>query len=166
MALSIFPYLFLTKNILLADFGVCLIQADIKNTVQQTVENAVNLIRRAVQQHSPKIVALSECFYSSYDSSTFAEIAEPMPDGFTCTALRSVAKELGVYVIGGSIIERDTNNDLYNTAPVFGPNGELVARHRKVSTNIVIRLKILMLSLPYRLICVIFIWAMALTLTK
>jgi len=110
---------------------VCLIQADIKATIVQTVENAVNLIRKAVQQHKPKIVALSECFYSPYVSSTFVNIAEPIPDGFTSTALRGVAKELGVYVVSGTIIERDTNG-LYNTSAVWGPNGELVARHRKV----------------------------------
>ena len=45
--------------------------------------------------------------------------------------LPKAASELGVYLVGGSIPERD-GDKLYNTSTVFDPKGNLVARHRKV----------------------------------
>jgi Carbon-nitrogen hydrolase len=36
------------------------------------------------------------------------------------------------YIVGGSIPERGTDDKIYNTCVVFGPDGELLARHRKM----------------------------------
>jgi len=47
--------------------------------------------------------------------------------------LSSAAKEACAWLIGGSIPERDVENDkLYNTCTVYNPNGDLVTMHRKV----------------------------------
>jgi len=47
--------------------------------------------------------------------------------------LSSVAKEAGVWVLGGSIPEREEGETrLWNTATVFNPEGQLVAKHRKI----------------------------------
>lgn len=48
--------------------------------------------------------------------------------------LSSVAKETGCYIIGGSIPESDSDGKLYNTSTSFGPDGAMLAKHRKVST--------------------------------
>ena len=48
--------------------------------------------------------------------------------------LSSVAKETKCYIIGGSIPERDSGK-LYNTSTSFGPDGTMLAKHRKVSSN-------------------------------
>ena len=45
--------------------------------------------------------------------------------------LSEVAKEMQCYVIGGSIPERDSGK-LYNTSTSFGPDGAMLAKHRKV----------------------------------
>jgi len=45
--------------------------------------------------------------------------------------LSEVAKEMHCYVIGGSIPERDSGK-LYNTSTSFGPDGAMIAKHRKV----------------------------------
>lgn len=47
--------------------------------------------------------------------------------------LSSVAKETGCYIIGGSIPERNGDGKLYNTSTSFGPDGTMLAKHRKVS---------------------------------
>ncbi|EDW37938.1 GL12311 [Drosophila persimilis] len=39
--------------------------------------------------------------------------------------------QLGLYIIGGSIVERDAGK-LYNTCTVWAPNGSLIGRHRKI----------------------------------
>ena len=76
-------------------------------------------------------MALPECFNSPYGTKYFGEYAETIPDGFTCQELSKTAKELQIFLIGGSIPERDQDK-LYNTCTVWGPTGDLVAKHRKM----------------------------------
>ena len=45
--------------------------------------------------------------------------------------MSSAAKDAGVYLIGGSIPERD-GDKLYNTCTVWNPQGDMIAKHRKV----------------------------------
>ena len=61
----------------------------------------------------------------------FSEYAEAVPDGETCRSLREVAKSSKVYLIGGSIPERESDK-LYNTLTVWSPDGELLQTHRKM----------------------------------
>jgi predicted amidohydrolase len=64
----------------------------------------------------------------------FPIFAEEIPGGETCQALSQAAKENGVYVIGGSFSEKEEGSPkLFNTCVVFDPNGNLVAKHRKVN---------------------------------
>lgn len=61
----------------------------------------------------------------------FEEYAESIPGGDTSRALSEAAKKFATYVVGGTIPERD-NGSLYNTATVWDPQGNLIAKHRKV----------------------------------
>ena len=50
--------------------------------------------------------------------------------------MSSLAKELQVFIVGGSIPEKD-GEKYFNTCTVFSPAGDMVAKHRKVwTTNI------------------------------
>ena len=51
--------------------------------------------------------------------------------GETTQALATVAKDCGVYLVGGSIPERD-GNKVYNTATAFDRLGQMVAKYRKM----------------------------------
>jgi predicted amidohydrolase len=60
------------------------------------------------------------------------ENAEPIP-GQTTDFLGRLARELGVYVLGGSILEGAPGAQrLFNTSTFFDPSGELVAVYRKI----------------------------------
>lgn len=100
----------------------------------ENVANAVSHIRRAVADQNPKVVALPECFNSPYGTKYFNEYAETIPDGYTTTRLSEIAKELNIYLVGGTIPERDTidGKTLYNTCTVWSPTGDLIGKHRKV----------------------------------
>ncbi|KAF9778076.1 carbon-nitrogen hydrolase [Thelephora terrestris] len=51
----------------------------------------------------------------------------------TVKMLSSVAKETGTWLFGGTIPEREASTgNLYNTATVYSPQGELVALYRKI----------------------------------
>ena len=57
-------------------------------------------------------------------------LAETMP-GPTEDSYRALAKRHRIWLIPGSIYER-AGEDVFNTAPVINPDGEVVARYRKM----------------------------------
>jgi omega-amidase len=90
-----------------------------------------------------KIIVLPECFNSPYGCDFFASYAEPLqPSPPTAEqspsfhALSAMAKDAGAYLIGGSIpelvVDGDNVHKYYNTSLTFGPDGALLATHRKV----------------------------------
>lgn len=97
----------------------------------ENVQRACQFIRKAVSDHSPRVVALPECFNSPYGTKYFREYAEEIPTGETCLKLSEIAKELGVFVIGGSIPERHSTG-IFNTCTIWSPTGTLLGVHRKV----------------------------------
>jgi len=54
------------------------------------------------------------------------------PDGEAENAYREAALKLGIWLIPGSIYVREADGQIYNTAPVINPSGEIVARCRKL----------------------------------
>jgi len=114
-------------------FGIALIQMNGCGDRDVNVAHAVDLIRDAVKKYSPKIVCLPECFNSPYAVDQFDKFAEYIPAGYTSQKLSAIAKELKIYLLGGTIPERDEHDKkvLYNTATMWGPDGQLIVRHRK-----------------------------------
>ena len=50
---------------------------------------------------------------------------------FIFSTLSKVAKEHGIFLIGGTIPERD-GEKLFNTCTIWNPNGELISKYRKM----------------------------------
>ena len=94
---------------------------------------ALAAVAEAATVGRAQLISLPECWNSPYATSSFAAYAEPVPGGPSCAALSEAARKHGVYLVGGSIPERcETTGALYNTALAFGPDGKLIARHRKM----------------------------------
>ncbi|MFF2927355.1 carbon-nitrogen hydrolase family protein [Streptomyces celluloflavus] len=49
-------------------------------------------------------------------------------------ALAGLARELGIWLIPGTVLERGADGAVHNTAVVYNPQGELVADYRKIFT--------------------------------
>ena len=79
------------------------------------------------------LIVLPELWPSGYSPKTLAEdvatSAEPV-DGARTAALAAAAAAAGAWLAAGSVPERD-GADVYNTALLFGRDGELRAVHRK-----------------------------------
>lgn len=90
---------------------------------------------RELKTANPKLqlAILPESFNAPYSVEDFPKYAERVPDGATCQQLSRLAQELSIYIIAGSLIERDAAGKLYNTCTVWSPSGKLIGRHRKVS---------------------------------
>ncbi|MFH8484917.1 carbon-nitrogen hydrolase family protein [Streptomyces longisporoflavus] len=59
--------------------------------------------------------------------------AEPL-DGSRGARLASLARELGLWLVPGTVYEKGADGRIYNTAPVYSPAGERVAEYRKIFT--------------------------------
>ncbi|XP_064500355.1 omega-amidase NIT2 isoform X2 [Pseudopipra pipra] len=113
----------------MASFRLALIQLHVSAVKSDNLQRACGLVREASAKGA-KVVALPECFNSPYGTQYFKEYAEKIP-GESTQKLSEVAKECNIYLIGGSIPEED-GGKLYNTCTVFGPDGAMLAKHRKV----------------------------------
>ena len=92
---------------------------------------AENLIREAVAAGAD-LVALPELWSCHGLEGAYRENAEPIP-GPTTRFLGGLARELKVYVLGGSIFEGEPGSErLYNTSTFFDPSGDIVASYRKI----------------------------------
>ncbi|XP_059062068.1 omega-amidase NIT2 isoform X2 [Achroia grisella] len=109
---------------------IALVQMSVGPDKAKNVEAAVKEIHKA-KELGAQLVALPECFNSPYGTQYFSEYAEEVPGGSTCAALAEAAAAARVCVVGGTLPER-CGPRLYNTCTVWGPAGELLAKHRKV----------------------------------
>lgn len=108
--------------------GVC--QMPVVKSKEQNISKARSMIKEAAAGGC-SLVVLPEMFNCPYNSSLFPEYAESYPEGSTLKMLSAAASEEKIYLVGGSIPERE-ENIIYNTSFVFGPRGELLAKHQKV----------------------------------
>ncbi|RPA85557.1 nitrilase family protein-like protein [Ascobolus immersus RN42] len=120
------------------DLKVGLVQMLPGSDKANNLVQARNKIRRAASMGA-KLVVLPECFNSPYGTDHFPEYAEVLPEvnqegeSETFKALKDIATEHNIYLLGGSIPEREeTSGKLYNTSLTFSPNGTLIGKHRKV----------------------------------
>jgi len=111
-------------------FTLALVQMMTNANKQDNLRHAAELVEEAVR-HGSSLVALPECFNSPYGTQYFQKYSEKIPDGESVLALSAMAKQNNTYLIGGSIPEVD-GTKLYNTCTVFGPDGKLLAKHRKI----------------------------------
>ncbi len=75
------------------------------------------------------ILLFPEIWTCPYIGPLFDGAKEP-EGGENFTFMSSLARELGVYIFGGSIPEED-GEKVYNTCFVFGRDGKLLGKHRK-----------------------------------
>lgn len=107
--------------------GMC--QMMVANDKDKNLNKAEEMIRKAASNNS-QIVILPEMFNCPYENKSFPVFAEK-ESGQTTQMLSNLAKELNIYIIGGSIPELD-DDKIYNTSFIFNPKGETIGKHRKI----------------------------------
>ncbi|CAJ1059877.1 omega-amidase NIT2 [Xyrichtys novacula] len=113
----------------MSKFRLAVIQLQVTAVKADNLSRARRLVNQAAAQGS-QMVLLPECFNSPYGTSFFSSYGERIP-GESTQVLSEAAKENKVYVVGGSIPEED-GGKLYNSCTVFGPDGEMILKHRKI----------------------------------
>jgi predicted amidohydrolase len=107
------------------------IQLNSKADKARNLEVAEGLVRAAAGDGA-ELVVLPEKWNLLGDSAALLAGSEPL-DGPTMDAARSWARQLGVYLVAGSIAERVPRQEKsFNTSALIGPDGEIGATYRKI----------------------------------
>ncbi|MFE3825263.1 carbon-nitrogen family hydrolase [Streptomyces sp. NPDC059092] len=84
------------------------------------------------EQRGADLVVLPELWpVGAFAYESFAAAAEPV-EGPTFAALSGAARDAGVWLHAGSVVEAGENGALFNTSLVLSPDGELVRTYRKI----------------------------------
>jgi predicted amidohydrolase len=106
------------------------IDVDPKESVADRRVRAAELVRA---QAGADLVVLPELWpVGAFAAGAFAAEAEPVEGGPTAGAMAAAARDAGVWLHAGSVVERDPDGPLFNTSLVFSPDGELHAGYRKI----------------------------------
>ena len=105
------------------------IQMHVGSDKNENIRHACALVRQAAMEQIDMAI-LPEMFCCPYDNACFRAYGEEV-GGAAQQALSALAKELGIYIVGGSVPELE-DGKVYNTSFVLDPQGNTVARHRKV----------------------------------
>ncbi|MFB3905529.1 MAG: carbon-nitrogen hydrolase family protein [Acidobacteriota bacterium] len=97
---------------------------------EKNLDRAEARIREAAR-HGAAIVVLPEAMDLGWTHPSATSGAEPIPGGATCRRLMKAAAENRVYACAG-LTERD-GNQVFNSAVLIDPKGELLIRHRKLN---------------------------------
>ena len=108
---------------------VALIQMPVTAEKAININTACQKIREAAE-NGADFAVLPEMFCCPYENSCFRTYGEE-ENGPAQQALSALASELGIYIVSGSLPELAEGN-VYNTSYVYGRQGELLAKHRKV----------------------------------
>jgi deaminated glutathione amidase len=111
---------------------VALLQLNSGADKKANLAAAESLIRAAAQAERPDLIVLPEIWtYQGADPQSARACAEPAGEGEASRMLAALARELGCVIHGGSYNEIDDGR-MYNTSLVFGSDGRVLARYRKI----------------------------------
>lgn len=102
-------------------------------TVTAKMENVrtVKTYLEKIKDENPDFVILPEMFCCPYQTENFPIYAEK-EGGPIWQQLSEYAKQYGIYLIGGSMPEKDAEGNVYNTSYIFDREGKQIGKHRKV----------------------------------
>jgi predicted amidohydrolase len=111
---------------------VALIQLEIREDEEPAarVARAIGLVAEAAAGGA-RLVVLPELWATGFFAFDRWEAAAEPVDGPTATALARAARDAGVWLVGGSLLERDEEG-IHNAILAWSPAGERVALYRKI----------------------------------
>lgn len=110
------------------DLSLALLQMIGSIKKDESIKKADKMIRQA-SKNGANLIVLPEMWNCPYSSQYFKAYGES-EKGKTFNFMASIAKEEGVYLVGGSIPEF-ADGKVFNTSFFFDPKGVLIGKHRK-----------------------------------
>lgn len=113
---------------------IALCQMNVIDNKEENLKKAISMIKTASKKDADLII-LPEMFNCPYENEKFIEYSENAENSYTLNLISEIASEEKKYIIAGSIPEKEatsTSERIYNTSFMFNPNGEIIAKHRKM----------------------------------
>ncbi|XP_058080145.1 omega-amidase, chloroplastic isoform X2 [Magnolia sinica] len=118
----------------ISKFKIALCQLSVTADKERNIAHARKAIEEAAEKGA-QLVVLPEIWNSPYSNDSFPVYAEDIDAGGDASPSSSMLSEVAcsrrITIVGGSIPER-SGDRLYNTCCVFGTDGKLKAKHRKI----------------------------------
>lgn len=112
-------------------FAAAAVQMLASDDKAANLREAEHWLREAAAQGA-RLVALPEVFLWRGEKRRERECAETIP-GPSSAKLAELARELGIYLLGGSILEEiPGSHKAYNTSLLFDPEGNIAGCYRKI----------------------------------
>ncbi len=108
---------------------IALCQMSVLEDKARNEQKACEMLVEAAHQGA-WLAILPEMFNCPYELHCFADYAQTAQESSALRKLAQAARQLGIWVVGGSIPELE-NGKVYNTSFTFSPDGQIVAKHRK-----------------------------------
>ena len=112
----------------MSKFIAAAIQMASTDDVAENLRQAGMLLEEAAAKGA-KLAALPE--YLHYAAHRSRDAAEEIPDGPTFRFFSEKAKQLDMWILAGTIIEKKADALPYNTSMLIAPDGSLAAKYRK-----------------------------------
>lgn len=109
---------------------IALCQMNVVDNKEENLNKANLMIAESVNENADFIV-LPEMFNCPYSNDKFIEYCEKEKDSPTLTRISALAREHEVYILAGSIPEKEKEK-LFNTSYLFDKDGNIIAKHRKM----------------------------------
>lgn len=116
------------EEMIMRTFKIALCQQKIRDSVEENFEAAAAAVRRAAEGGA-EIAILPEMFICHFIPADMQEKAQEL-GGSYMQRLSRMASENGIWLVGGSFPET-AGEALYNTCPVFSPDGKTAGIYRK-----------------------------------
>ena len=112
------------------NFKAAVCQLEVVEDKRRNLDTARSMIAGAAARGA-RLVVLPEMFNCPYVARQFPLYAENYPGGETFIMLSEAAAKEKIVLVGGSVPERE-GDQTFNSSFVFGPDGSLLGRHRKM----------------------------------
>ncbi|MCP4621973.1 MAG: carbon-nitrogen hydrolase family protein [bacterium] len=110
----------------------CSFNPDLQKRMQTNLASMTGMAKAIKKLRNPDMIVFPEVFIHGPDSRNFKKLAEPIPEGPSTQALIELAKELKVWLLPGTLMEKGDDGLFYNTAIVISPEGEFITKYRKI----------------------------------
>lgn len=115
---------------MLEKLKLAICQMQVTNSKQDNLAKAGEMISSAANKGA-QILVLPEMFNAPYQTDQIAEYAESHP-GLSTSFLSDLARKNKIFLVGGSIPEKDPEGRIYNSSFIFDEEGTVIGQHRKI----------------------------------
>ncbi|MDD3364760.1 MAG: carbon-nitrogen hydrolase family protein [Syntrophomonas sp.] len=105
-------------------------QMQVSACKKDNLDKAGDMVNKACCRGA-QMVILPEMFNAPYQTDLLAEYAESFP-GPTTDFLSDLARRNSIFLVGGSIPEKDAQGRIYNCSYTFDEQGHVIGKHRKI----------------------------------